>query len=258
MRYLLPVILLLTGCASIPKSPTIIEAPKVQRSPLQNQLIGLPAPVNPRMTVAVYAFQDKTGARKTADNYASFSAAVTQGAEVWLIDSLKLAGNGKWFQVLERASLDNLVKERQLISQTRESFFGKDAEKLTPMLFAGIIAEGGIIGYDSNILTGGAGANVLGISANTQYRKDVVTVSLRFISVGTGEVLVTTATTKTILSVAATGNLFKFYEHGVTPVESELGLTANEPNTIAIRSAIDQAVIEIIAEGKRAGLWNYK
>ncbi len=258
MKYIIPVILLLTGCASITKSPDILEAPRLQKSPLEKQLIGLPAPVNPKMTVAVYAFQDKTGARKTMDNYASFSAAVTQGAEVWLIDSLKLAGNGSWFQVLERASLDNIIKERQLISQTRESFYGRDAEKLPPMLFAGIIAEGGIIGYDSNILTGGAGASVLGISGSTQYRKDVVTVSLRFISVTTGEVLVSVATTKTILSVAATGNLFKFYEHGVTPVETELGLTANEPNTIAIRSAIDQAVIEIIAEGKRAGLWNHK
>jgi len=258
MKYIIPVILLLTGCASITKSPNILEAPRLQRSPLEKQLIGLPNPVNSKMTIAVYAFQDKTGARKTVDNYASFSAAVTQGAEVWLIDSLKLAGNGSWFQVLERASLDNIIKERQLISQTRESFYGRDAEKLPPMLFAGIIAEGGIIGYDSNILTGGAGANVLGISGSTQYRKDVVTVSLRFISVTTGEVLVSVATTKTILSVAATGNLFKFYEHGVTPVESELGLTANEPNTIAIRSAIDQAVIEIITEGKRAGLWSHK
>ena len=258
MKYFILVLLLLAGCASAPKSPSILEAPKVQKSPLQTQLIGLPPPTNPRMTIAVYAFQDKTGARKTADNYASFSAAVTQGAEVWLIDALRLAGNGKWFQVLERASLDNLVKERQLISQTRESFYGRDAEKLPPMLFAGLIADGGIIGYDSNILTGGAGANVLGISANTQYRKDVVTVSLRIISVTTGEVLLSVATTKTILSVAATGNLFKFYEHGVTPVESELGFTANEPNTIAIRSAIDQAVLEIIEEGKRAGLWNHK
>lgn len=258
MKYLVPVLLLLTGCASVTKTPSILEAPKIQKSPLENQLIGLPTPTNPRMTVAVYSFQDKTGARKTADNYATFSSAVTQGAEVWLIDSLRLAGNGKWFQVLERASLDNIIKERQLIAQTRESFFGKDAEKLPPMLFAGIIAEGGIIGYDSNILTGGAGANVLGISANTQYRKDVVTVSLRFISVTTGEVLISVATTKTIISVAATGNLFKFYEHGVTPVEAEIGLTANEPNTIAIRSAIDQAVIEIIAEGKRAGLWTHK
>lgn len=258
MKYFILVIFLLTGCASITKSPSILEAPRLQKSPLEKQLIGLPPPLNPKMTVAVYSFQDKTGARKTADNYASFSAAVTQGAEVWLIDSLKLAGSGNWFQVLERASLDNIIKERQLISQTRESFQGRDAEKLPPMLFAGIIAEGGIIGYDSNILTGGAGANVLGISGNTQYRKDVVTVSLRFVSVTTGEVLVSVATTKTILSVAASGNLFKFYEHGVTPVESEVGLTANEPNTIAIRSAIDQAVIEIIAEGKRAGLWNYK
>lgn len=258
MKYLISVILLLTGCASITKSPGVLEAPRLQKSPLEKQLLSLPAPVNPRMTVAVYSFQDKTGARKTADNYASFSAAVTQGAEVWLIDALRLAGNGKWFQVLERASLDNIIKERQLISQTRESFYGRDAEKLVPMLFAGIIAEGGIIGYDSNILTGGAGANVLGISASTQYRKDVVTVSLRFVSVNTGEVLISVATTKTILSVQASGNLFKFYDHGVTPVESELGLTANEPNTIAIRSAIDQAVIEIIAEGKRAGLWNHK
>ena len=91
MKYLIPVILLLTGCASIPKSPGILAAPKLQRSPLEKQLLNLPAPVNPRMTVAVYSFQDKTGARKTADNYASFSAAVTQGAEVWLIDALRLA-----------------------------------------------------------------------------------------------------------------------------------------------------------------------
>ena len=258
MKYIIPVLLLFTGCASVTKTPSILGAPKLQKSPLENQLIGLPSPLNPKMTIAVYSFQDKTGARKTADNYASFSAAVTQGAEVWLIDSLRLAGNGKWFQVLERASLDNIIKERQLISQTRESFYGKDAERLPPMLFAGIIAEGGIIGYDSNMLTGGAGANVLGISANTQYRKDVVTVSLRFISVTTGEVLISVATTKTIISVAASGNLFKFYEHGVTPVEAEIGLTANEPNTIAIRSAIDQAVIEIIAEGRRAGLWTHK
>ena len=92
---------------------------------------------------------------------------------------------------------------------------------------------------------------------STQYRKDVVTVSLRLISVQTGEVLVSTAVTKTITSVALSGNLFKFYEHGVTPAESELGLTANEPNTIAVRSAIDQAVIDIIHQGAKTGLWKF-
>jgi curli production assembly/transport component CsgG len=126
------------------------------------------------------------------------------------------------------------------------------------MLFAGVIAQGGIIGYDSNILTGGAGASVLGISSSTQYRKDVVTVSLRLVSVQTGEVLLSVAVTKTITSIALSGNLFKFYDHGTTPIESELGLTANEPNGIAVRSAIDQAVIEIVKQGQTAGLWQFK
>lgn len=259
MKYfLIAFLLLLTGCGSIPSKPAIIELPKSQRSPLEQQLLNLPTVDAPEMTIAVYGFADKTGQRKTADAYATFSSAVTQGAESWLIDALRSAGSGKWFKVLERVSLDNIIKERQLISQTRETFQGKNAERLTPMLFAGVLAEGGIIGYDTNIMTGGAGASVLGITGNTQYRKDVVTVSLRFVSVQTGEVLVSVAVTKTITSVALNGNLYKFYEHGTLPVEAEVGLTANEPNTIAVRSAIDQAVIDIIYEGAKVGLWKFK
>jgi curli production assembly/transport component CsgG len=225
---------------------------------MEKELMAIPSINGPKITIGVYGFADKTGARKTADNYASFSSAVTQGAESWLIDALREAGGGTWFQVLERSSLDNVIKERQLILQTRETFQGKNSEKLAPMMFAGILAEGGIIGYDSNILTGGAGASVLGISSNAQYRKDVVTVSLRFVSVQTGEILLSTAVTKTISSVAVSGNLFKFYEHGTLPVESELGLTANEPNTIAVRSAIEKAVIDIIYQGEKLNLWKFK
>jgi curli production assembly/transport component CsgG len=256
--FLILSMLFLGGCASIKSKPSILEVPKTQTSPLEKELLSLPNINGPRITIGVYGFADKTGARKTADNYASFSAAVTQGAESWLIDALRMAGNGNWFQVLERASLDNIIKERQLIAQTRESFQGKNSEKLAPMLFAGILAEGGIIGYDSNIITGGAGANILGISANTQYRKDVVTISLRLVSVQTGEILISTAVTKTISSVAVSGNLFKFYEHGTVPMESELGLTANEPNTIAVRSAIEKAVVDIIYQGEKMNLWKFK
>ena len=246
-----------SGCASVARKPGILEAPRAQVSPIAKQLESLPALDGQRMTIAVYGFADKTGQRKTVDAYATFSSAVTQGAESWLIDGLRAAGKGRWFQVLERASLDNIIKERQLISQTRDTFIGKNAEKLSPMLFAGIIAEGGIIGYDTNILTGGAGASALGISASTQYRKDVVTISLRLISVQTGEVLLSVAVTKTITSVAVSGNLFRFYDHGTTPIESELGITANEPNGIAVRSAIDQAVIEIVKLGEAEGLWKF-
>lgn len=246
-----------SGCASVSTKPGILEAPRAQVSPIAKQLESLPALDGQRITIAVYGFADKTGQRKTVDAYATFSSAVTQGAESWLIDGLRAAGRGRWFQVLERASLDNIIKERQLIAQTRDTFIGKNAEKLSPMLFAGIIADGGIIGYDTNILTGGAGASALGISASTQYRKDVVTISLRLISVQTGEVLLSVAVTKTITSVAVSGNLFRFYDHGTTPIESELGLTANEPNGIAVRSAIDQAVIEIVKLGEAEGLWKF-
>jgi len=261
MKHSIPFILVVSlfagGCASISRKPAILDAPKSQESAMKKQLTAIPPIDGNRIAIAVYGFADKTGQRKTVDSYASFSSVVTQGADSWLIDALRTAGNGSWFQVLDRSALDNVIKERQLIAQTRESFFGKDAEKLSPLLFAGIIADGGIVGYDTNILTGGAGASLLGISGSTQYRKDVVTVSLRFISVQTGEVILSTATTKTITSVAISGNLFKFYEHGVTPAESEIGLTANEPNSIAVRSAIDQAVIDIIGRGRDSNLWKF-
>ena len=36
-------------------------------------------------------------------------------------------------------------------------------KRIQPLLFAGIIFEGGITGYDSNIETGGRGARTLGL-----------------------------------------------------------------------------------------------
>ena len=47
------------------------------------------------VVVAVYGFADKTGQRKSRDNFSDFSTAVTQGADLLVIDALKTAGNGK-------------------------------------------------------------------------------------------------------------------------------------------------------------------
>jgi len=55
-----------------------------------------------------------------------------------------------------------------------------------PLQFAGILIEGGIIGYDSGLESGGTGYNFLGIGPTTQYSKDVITISLRAVSVNTG------------------------------------------------------------------------
>jgi len=203
----------------------------------------------------VYGFTDKTGQRKPSDKMANISTAVTQGSEVWLIKALQEVGGGKWFQVVERVGLDNLTKERQIIRQARESV--GDDRQLKPMLFAGVLIEGGIIGYDSNVLTGGAGVRYLGIGPSTQYRQDVVTITMRMTSTQTGEVLLSTSVTKTIISSGSSMGVFKFFDMGTSSFEAEAGHTINEPVNYAVRVAIEQAVVELIKAGEKRKLWKF-
>ena len=195
---------------------------------------------------------------KPADELQLKIGVVTQGSTALLIDALKNAGGGQWFVVVERNRVDDLAKERQIVRQTREEYLGDDANKLKPMLFAGIILQGGIIGYDTNIVTGGAGARYLGIGGDTQYRKDQVTVALRAVSVETGEVIMNVQVSKTVLSVGSSLSLFKFVDVGTKLVEGEAGMTENEANTMAVKIAIEAAVVELIKQGIEKGYWSYK
>ena len=246
--------LFLGGCASVPK----IEDPKLSLSPLQEKFDNIKSLDGPAITIAVYSFTDKTGQRKPSEKFSQLSSAVTQGAEVWVIQALKSVGNGTWFQVVERIGLDNLIKERQLIRSTREQYEEEKNKQLKPLKFAGLIVEGGVVGYDSNIMTGGRGARYLGIGLQQQYRVDNVTVSMRIVSVSTGEVLLTVAIEKTILSVSMGSSVFKFLDLGTRAVETETGITENEPVNYAVRAAIEQAVVEIILQGQHKGLWKFK
>jgi len=250
-------ILLLTGCAGNLNNKKWSE-PTVARNPIQSQLDSTPHLDGDKITIAVYGFQDKTGQRKSNDKFSVLSSAVTQGSEVWVIDALKKVGGGTWFQVVERVSLDNLVKERQLIRSTREVYEGQKAPKLKPMLFAGLLLEGGVVGYDSNIESGGKGARYLGIGASTQYRVDQVTVSMRIISVQTGEVLLTVAVEKRIASHRTSADIFRFVDMGTNAVELEAGSAINEPVNYAVRAAIESSVVEIVKQGEEQGLWKYK
>ena len=254
---LLAIGLLVSGCAGNLNNKKWSD-PSVARSPIESVLASLPPLDGPKITIAVYDFQDKTGQRKPNDKFSVLSSAVTQGAEVWVIDALKKVSGGAWFQVVERVALDNLVKERQLIRSTREVYEGKDAPKLKPMLFAGIIVTGGVVGYDSNIASGGKGARYLGIGASTQYRIDQVTVSMRVISVQTGEVLLTVATEKRIASHRNSADVFRFLDLGTNALEIESGSAINEPVNYAVRAAIESSVVEIVKQGEKQGLWKYK
>ena len=271
MRYLaLCLVVLVAGCASVNSArecASISEdyinergfevndcsrGPKIAR-PTLRELINLPAP-RQKAVVSVYSFNDLTGQRATTDNMALFSTAVTQGADSFLIDALLAAGGGKWFLVAERGDLDALTRERQLIISTRNSYDGEGANRLEPLLFSGLIMSGGIIGYDTNLSSGGIG----GIGLNNQYRIDEVTVALRAILVQTGQVLLNVITTKQVYSTSIGADGFRFTENGTELFELEAGIARNETATYATRSAIEAAVYAIITQGIEQDLWDYQ
>jgi len=250
---LLPLFLLLVSCATIDTEET--SAPTVATSPLKKGLKEFPPIKGKSVVAAVYSFSDKTGQRKPADNIANLSSAVTQGAEVYLIKALMDLSDGKFFNVVERGGLDNLVKERQLIRNSRDQF--DKGKSLAPLKFAGVIIEGGVVGYDSNKYTGGAGIRLMGIGPMAEWRVDIVTVGIRVVSVLTGDVLISVSTEKTILSTNLGINVFKFYDMGTKLIEIEAGTSTNEPVNYAVRQAIELAVVELVKEGKRKKLWDF-
>ena len=260
----LAVITTLAGCATGSAireklSGEQFDEPKVEANVyLRKQSEHLSPPQGGPITVAVYGFRDLTGQRKSVPNIASLSSAVTQGADAYLIKALQDVGEARWFKVVERVGLENLIKERQMIRQMREQYQGRDAKQLPPMLFAGVIIEGGIVGYDSNTLTGGSGMRIFGIGATTQYQSDTVTVNLRTVSVSTGEVLTSVTITKTVLSYMDKFGVLKFVSAGEQAIEAETGASINESINKATSMAIQAAVVATIKEGASKGHWSFK
>jgi len=236
---------------------TCVEPPVVVHLPTHQELLDLPAPEK-QPVVAVYSFPDLTGQRKQKGDVAMFSTAVTQGGSTMLIDALKTAGGGSWFRVVERVGIDHLTRERQIVRTTRQQYGEEDETGLAPLLFAGIILEGGVIGFDTNIETGGAGARYLGIGTSRAYRRDIVTIHLRAVSTLTGEVLLNVQTSKTILAVANGYDVFKFVDMETRLVEIEDGTTENESVTRSLRSTIEAGVLELIYQGHDRGFWKIK
>jgi curli production assembly/transport component CsgG len=120
--------LALAGCGAIPGQvlPRLNEPSVVAPvTPGQRDLIYLPPPPS-TIPVAVYAFTDQTGQLKVSESGANYSRAVTQGGTSILIGALRSAGNGNWFNVIERERLDNLLRERQIIREMRRQYLGEE------------------------------------------------------------------------------------------------------------------------------------
>jgi curli production assembly/transport component CsgG len=245
-------VLAIAGCAATAQEGYL----KTQEVAFK-ELDTITQPEGAPIIIAVYDFGDMSGQKKPGGAYASMSSAVTQGSYQILIKALQDAGKGKWFRVVERHSLASLLQERKLIRTTRQMSDGESAEALPALLFAGAYVTGGIVGYDSDVLSGGAGARVLGIGASKEYRQDIISIMLRLINVQTGEVIISTTIEKTIYSSSTGGDVFKYFDADTMLVEIEAGYAKNEPVTYAVRKAIEAGVVSLIKEGAELELWKF-
>lgn len=248
--FLLLMIFTLTGCLTAPPNqaakPTLLP-----RAQSYQDLTNLP-PARGKIFVSVYNIQDETGQFKPYPA-SNFSTAVPQSATAMLVSALK---DSKWFIPLERQGLQNLLNERKIIRAAQEngSVAENNARALSSLVAANILIEGSIIGYESNVKSGGVGARYFGIGASTQYQLDQIAVNLRAVDVNTGEVLSSVNTSKTILSYEVQAGVFRFVDYQRL-LEGELGYTTNEPVMLCLMSAIETGVIYLVNDGISRNLW---
>lgn len=234
-------------------------APRLGETTNSQQALATLPPPSRKVAVAVYGFNDMTGQFKPSESGQTLSRAVSQGGGSILVKALQDAGQRSWFTVVERERLDNLLKERQIINEMRARYLGErsaNTDALPAMLFAGVILEGGVVGFDTNTLTGGAGARFLGVGGDVKYRQDTVTVYLRAVSVRSGEVLASVTTSKTIASHAISGSAFRYVGYKEL-LEAETGVTFNEPDQLALQQAVEKAVYALVMEGVELKLWDF-
>jgi curli production assembly/transport component CsgG len=245
----LAVAIMLAGCGTpttVPPSNARTDARLSPSTGVTRDLMRLPEP-KARIPVAVYAFRDQTGQFKSAPDSLN-STLVTQGAASILVKALQDSG---WYIPVEREGLQNLLTERRIVRAIETpNERGRPQVNLPNMQPASLIIEGGVVAYESNVRTGGKGANYRGIGASTQYRVDQVTVSLRSVDVRTGQIINAVSVTKTLYSFQFAANVYKFVSFQ-SLLQGETGYTRNEPAQLAVREAIEAAIIHMTAMGIR-------
>jgi curli production assembly/transport component CsgG len=259
VKHLATALLLLSLCAcSVVRDPASTASwygPTLTPiSDTGRDLVQLPLPKG-KIVASVYGFRDQTGQYKPSPD-SSFSTAVSQGAGSLLVKAIADSG---WFIPVEREGLQNLLTERRIVRALETPRPGQKPapDTLSGLLPASVLLEGGVIGYEQDVRTGGIGVRYFGIGASDQYRVDQVTVNLRAVDIRTGRILVSVSTTKTIYSFKLAGDVFRFVSFRRL-LEAEGGYTTNEPAQLCLRDAIEAAVIHLVVQGVRENHWTLR
>ncbi|MGN7611575.1 CsgG/HfaB family protein [Magnetococcales bacterium HHB-1] len=245
----------LAGCAEKPVA-SFNQMP-ARLTPLttatHRDLIQLPPPKG-KIAVSVYNFRDQTGQYKKLSNISSVSTAVTQGATAMLVKALEDSG---WFVPVEREGLQNLLTERKIYLATAKKLKKNRNINMPPLKPAQLLMEGGIIAYETDVITSGLGAKYFGVSSTAEARSDQVTLYLRVVDIQSGRILGNVATSKTVLSQKVDVGLFRFVSFQRL-LEAETGFSVNEPAQMCVLEALEKAVIALIIEGIAQNHWALK
>ena len=116
LQYLSLLVILLSSCAILidPLENNLPPYKKIEQPEIGALLVPELADIKlsqeQKPVVAIYAnsFADQTGQRRSNSSYATFSSAVTQAPDAYLIRALKHAGSNHngFFDVVERVGLD--------------------------------------------------------------------------------------------------------------------------------------------------------
>lgn len=246
---LLATVLLVAGCFPVPKLRT--TPPMVDQQSAFETLSSLAPPNGEPIVVGVYNFVDQSGQRLVNERPVSeMSTALPQGLSSILVQELQRAADGKLYRVVERENVDALLTERRIVVA---SLPAEQASQLTPLLLPGIILTGGAVSYDRSVTQDLRGLGFKSVNGVKEVATDQVGVILRAVSVKNGEVLATVHARKSVMS--ARSGVSGLYILNNDVLALEIGGSANEPVSLAVRLAIAAAVLELTEEGIKKDWW---
>jgi curli production assembly/transport component CsgG len=253
MRALNPALLLaslfVAGCFPVPELRT--TPPMVDQQSAFETLSSLAPPKGEPIVVGVYNFLDQSGQRLVNDRPVSeMSTALPQGLSSILVQELQRAADGKLYRVVERENVDALLTERRIVVASLPE---EQASQLTPLLLPGIILTGGAVSYDRSVTQDLRGLGFKSVNGVKEVATDQVGIILRAVSVKNGEVLATVHARKSVMS--ARSGISGLYILNNDVLALEVGGSANEPISLAVRLAIAAAVLELTHEGIKKGWW---
>ena len=254
---LFPVLLGISGCASNKEFTTPIEAiagPPIQdtTTPYSDLLVCIGEAANAkgehRITLAVNTIPDKTG----KFNYNEEGYKVTQGAEDMVVSAIAKTNA---YTLVERNALGISQMEMQYANQfllsdsnPHKNFVDKEG-RLARALHSGMVigsdyvVAGSISEINFNIGSGGFSVTVDGIGGGWRVFWMDIGMDLRVIDTTTTEIVIALPQRKQVWGYENKAGVVHFF--GNTFVEGVAGTIRQEPIQIAVRSIIEDSIVDI-------------